>query len=135
MREIKFRAWDRGLEKMFYSDDCFFSFIGGRLIERDGENGSNDLSQVVMQYTGLKDENGQNIYEGDIVEFMFFYYNGSEVEALKKGVIVLLEFGFYFKVSEDEIYYFGDLYFDPESQIKVIGTIYENNDLLKEIKQ
>ena len=59
MREIKFRAWDG--EKMVCPD----------YIDRKGmgwwrENGIPENSELTMQYVGLKDKNGKEIYEGDI---------------------------------------------------------------------
>ncbi len=66
MREIKFRAWDKDSKKMFkiarfdFSDYTIYS----HLFACDGYLGE---SCEIMQYTGLKDKNGKEIYEGDVV--------------------------------------------------------------------
>lgn len=58
MREIKFRLWNKEYKEMYEPD--YYDPIGSILKQRD--------SDILMQYTGLKDKNGVEIWEGDIVE-------------------------------------------------------------------
>ena len=66
MREIKFRAWNETNERLVYPNGHIFT-------SADILNQYDD----VMQYTGFKDSNGKEIYEGDILEFEDSYeYKG-----------------------------------------------------------
>ncbi|MGL6186112.1 MAG: YopX family protein [Clostridium chrysemydis] len=123
MREIKFRAWDKTTKKLqdvysinFGNKDVWLKENKKRII------GANFFEIELMQYIGLKDKNGKEIYEGDILkddygkidrviyyDYMFdlenFYDNGYEIanQAFSEGT----------------------------DKFEVIGNIYENPELLK----
>ena len=102
MRELKFRVWDG--EKMIYQENgvmFFFPYKGA------GE---------VMQYTGLKDKNVKEIYEGDVV------INGS-------GHISEEPFVVEWEYCHDDGAGYLNLMYAPEC-VEVIGNIYENPDLI-----
>lgn len=128
MKELKFRAWDKKINKMFYSDDCFFSFINGNFIERDGENGSDKDSQIVMQCTGVKDANGKEIYEDDILIYDLIIPN---VYLIVKWYKDAGGFFLYDKESLNNDTYWNDLYFGKECE--VVSNKYENPELMEKI--
>lgn len=98
----------------------------------------------IMQYTGLKDKNGVEIYERDFVTAHQFLFDGNEVESQIFGEIVIGEFGvllkriknkFYedytgYKPYEGECYLFN-FYGLHEDSFEVIGNRFENPELLE----
>lgn len=81
----------------------------------------NNQTRIVMQYTGLKDRNGKEIYEGDII---------SSPGRIASVIYMESECGFYARTKTgncDDVV----LKFSHNSLIEVIGNIYENPDLIK----
>ena len=96
--------------------------------------------KTVGQSTELCDENGREIYEGDIVDWTFFYTrycNGGAVECdtIVTGIIEWHQGGFILKVINNDFedagqYSISDLNTDTESDVLVKGNIYDNKELL-----
>ncbi len=137
MREIKFRVWDVDRKTMFYdvlrlTENGIEKWVS--LEKRTSEN------VLWLQYTGLKDTNGVEVYEGDIVNFHIFTQElglnmgVQEGEKEFKGFICFEELGLAFKQSEEDEEWFY-LVYSPgmihEESFEVIGNIYSNPDLLK----
>lgn len=119
----KFRAWDKILKKMFYGKlEVFDDSIGFRFGHFE------DDEPIFMQSTGLKDKNGKEIFEGDIVKF---YRNlrhiNAEVE-IYKGRPIIRAYNSLEEYSKDISYMSVELY--DFMQVEVVGNIHQNIELV-----
>lgn len=129
MREIKFRAWDRITKTMRTMDNPNYTTTGPGWKTKYFGDLQWFFSDFVgdfelMQYTGLKDKKGKDIYEGDIVKWNP-WRSGNE-DAWHNGQIMWHEQGKWC-IKENYINTPIGVY----HRIEVIGNIYENPELLK----
>ena len=129
MRETKFRAWDK-VNNLMIRNVCFISFEHSDLCTDTGLRLRYTDEADLMQYTGLKDRNGKEIYEGDIVE-LSDYDGCSDKASIEWGS------GKYELSKTMSIGNFGGHDFNflrNFMQVKIIGNIYENLALLTELR-
>lgn len=136
MREIKFRAWDPTRKRMVYrglfDKNWYYT-------ERNDENGTNlaygisqrdQVTLKTMQFTGLLDKNGKEIYEGDIVEFDDLEYCGNLNK--EKAEVIFDEGSSLVEFMDCNSGKSQEYLFTYNKYIAIIGNIYENPELLKE---
>lgn len=128
-RDIKFRAWDKKSKVIIPWDLISESRTLAFFVNNHNRNISNC---VLMQFTGLIDRNGKDIYEGDIVEF----YEGDIVEYSRtfKVKIIFQDGGFKLQGPQDMGSVFLK-YFTCDNAVSVIGNIYENPNILEQPNQ
>jgi len=124
MREIKFRAWLKEERKMVNVETLFIGI--NRLCFGNSKTEDlffRDFEEVeLMQYTGLKDKNGKEIYEGDI-----YHVGDKNIRYL----VVWFDSGFEGKQLRSTSYAGLKSW---AKDIEILGNIYENPELLEENK-
>jgi len=103
MRDLKFRAWDKDEKEMYFNFQIWSDGKGETFIGKNWE---------LMQYTGLKDKNEKEIYEGDIIKNISYVTDTEWIERV-------VDIRFLDKLATQK--------YDRE----VIGNIYENPELVK----
>lgn len=134
-REIKFRAWDKACNS--WVEPPWKLYLNGG-VSLEGMWATSEVE--LMQYTGLKDKNGIEIYEGDILE-----YSKGDSRPLNKGYVMFYAGDFRIRMPGNDSRGIGnfDLFWwlvdgddsggwtESVSKAEIIGNIHENPELIE----
>ena len=117
-RELKFRVWNEDKNKFMPSG--FIGISDGKFIElKNGSIHFDSDDKIVEQFTGLRDKNGKDIFEGDIIRD-----SDGDIAKVVWDNDHAAEFNFFWSNGFDNMGLDGD-------DVEIIGNIHENGDLLK----
>lgn len=124
MREIKFRGWDSESQEMLPTQDLTQSS------EYWGWLGKKDV--ILMQYTGLKDKNGREIYDGDVISGPEYYEAPENASngVVVFGEVVFLEGCWWIKTGSSYECLWEE-YEANDHHLEIVGNIHETPELLK----
>ena len=134
MREIKFRAWLKEDKKMENVKTMDFTDKTIRCLKKNEFINAYLLRRVsfddveLMQYTGLRDKNGKEIYEGDIIKYKVPYDKRIKHISPVKFLETEASFGIKDRYENEIPLYTAS----SNNYFEVIGNIYENKNLLEE---
>ena len=134
-RIMKFRVWDNLRQEMLNPEEIWIK-PDGAWVAVNRVNGiafseTDSLNGVLIQYTGLKDKNGKEIYEGDIVEAYTLFDKDVKI----KGEVVFTDSGMWKAI--DAVYRDAEYLFElvkSKDRCEIIGNIYESPELLNPLK-
>jgi len=144
MRQIKFRAWWVEEKKMLHNAQNFYDGLNRRdngneyePVQSFAEILESPDSYIAMQFTGLLDREGVEVFEGDVVKAHYFYFNGNfDNDGEIIGVVRYSDWcawgiGVVSGGGCSEWFDFLDTSHFEEPCIEVIGNIHQNPELLK----
>lgn len=139
MRKIKFKAWDKKNNKMIDNIVGIRFYPGGIVVDYQTEGGFEETEcgdVELIQFTGLHDKNGKEIWEGDVVEYGTTSYGGFDTVSVNVMAEIIFAYSRWYTktIRARPNRMFSNMEGDDFSCSEVIGNIYENPELLKEAK-
>lgn len=130
---MKYRAWDSWRKRMSVVDRIYIDTEGVRLYDDFGEYWRDFRDIKLMQSTGLKDKNGKEIFDGDIVRTTRFLGRADEIGGFYEyekdyvGVVKVLEGSWVIDTGSVAVRLWSEI-----DESEVLGNIYENPELLED---
>ena len=124
MREIKFRVWDVERKSWMNEQDVY-----NEVQEQGRWNPERGQFYKLMQFTGLRDKNGKEIFEGDIIQWNGYeVQNGKQIRPIRKRAIGMTVDAFRNSFIDD-CFHLQNL-LRQGLNIEVIGNVHENPELI-----